>query len=193
MASANGTQPRNGRRGLVGCGGGLLGLGVVVGVVWWRLGLVLVVNPTGHYMAAQARWAQAAVPAYTLTVNVAQPFREDAVYELRVADGEVTEAVRMNPGAYRYAAAPTRFAAAPSEVAGYTVDGLFISAGRLLRDLPAVGVTATPDGTHIRYDPDYGYPLVIVENRCGLLFSSVDECLTRVEVLAFTPEPAPQT
>ncbi len=192
MANAETAQTENSWRWLVGCGGTVLALVVLGGLLWWRLGLVLLVNPTGTLAATQSRWDAAAVDTYTLTVSVEQPFDENVVYEIYVEGGMVVEATRINPGAYRFSADPNRFTADPSEVTGYTIDGLFNTAARVMRDLPNAGVTGAT-GTHVRYNPNDHYPRLIVENRCGLLFSSIDECLTRIEVLAFTPEPSPQT
>jgi len=157
-------------------------------VVWWRLGFGIIVNPAGALTAAQARWDTAAVSRYALTVLVEQPFDENAVYELQVVNGVVTEAVRINPGAYRFSENPTRFEATPAEVAPYTIDGIFSITARVVDDMAAPTIT-TPGGTQVRYDPTYGYAQLMVENRCGLLFNSVEECLTRIEVLAFTPAP----
>ena len=187
------TQTRTtGQRWLLGCGGALLLAVGVITLAGWLLGLRVVFNPPQQLTHAQTRWDTAAITGYTLTVEVLQPFGEDVVYEFTVMDGNITEAVQMNPGVYRYDATPPRFEIDPSQVTSYTVEGLFNRAARITEKLPAMMVIVAPTGTHIRYNANDGYPEYMLDNRCGLLFSSVNECLTQITVLAFKPEPSPQ-
>ncbi|MEO0562811.1 MAG: hypothetical protein AAF125_11900 [Chloroflexota bacterium] len=158
--------------------GVLAGVGAFNG---WRL----ILFPISAHQQATAQWERAAITDYDLTVRVLLPLRDDSVYELTVVDGDVSEAVRINPGSYRFEADPNRFPVEPSNIERYTLNGLTRIAQRVVTDRPAV-VVSPPQGTRITYDATHGFPSLIVENTCPP-FVTIEDCISSYEVLAFEP------
>jgi hypothetical protein len=154
-------------------------------------GVRVMLNPTSTHEAAVARWEASGSNTYTITVQVREPLREDIIYEIVVADGEIAEAALINAGAFRFDPNPTRFEADPAQATPYTVNGMFNRAERLTDDLRAIHVHL-PATSHVRYDRATGHPTRIVQNRCGILVNAVDACVTSVEVISLRLGPGPE-
>jgi len=146
------------------------------------------IAPVRTHQQAERTWSEQRPATYEIAVWVVRPLRENEVIEMSVTDNAITRAASINPGLYRFQQDPPRYDLPPQLASAYTVDGLFGQAERIAQGLGPLHIH-TPDMTHILYDPAYGYPQRIVQNSCIPLLNDLPACITRYEVVSFTPGP----
>ena len=164
----------------------ILLLMLVCAGVWWFGSVRITLNPQGTHTQALTRWTIANLTAYEMTVIVVEPLRENAVYELVVENGSITQAATMNPGTFRFDANPPRYEIDPVFATAYTIDSLFGRTERLIRNFNIIHIY-TPGTSQVHYHPGLGYPTDLTNNTCGIFAADIDACITHIQVVRLEP------
>lgn len=162
----------------------LLVCGAITGGVWLWLDVRVSLNPQANHDAARAQWLRNAPPDYRMWVRVQEPFATSGMYELTVRGRELAQVRLFNTLAFRFDPDAPAFDVPLEQGIPYTVEVVFDDAADLVADLPAVHLY-TPGSSHVTYDPVVGYVTRYVRNTCGLALSTVEQCVTDIEVVRF--------